>query len=309
MKHITKHKKVDNDMDEKETRIDRDYIKHLLKKRLPNMHKGDFGHVLIIAGQAGMTGAAALAAKSALRSGSGLVYVCTPKENFKVLQILVPEAIVVTWESVLEKLENKVEVPGAHFAEYDAIAIGPGMGVGNETKEMFEKVLDLYTGPLIVDADGLNLLAGDDALREKFFGYPGEKVITPHQGEAARLLAGARLGAGERVDVATGLAIGYNAIAVLKGHETLVAKRGEDGIDILRNTTGDPGMATAGSGDVLTGMITSFSGQGMKLWAAAAAGVYLHGSAGDMAAEEKGEYGMIAGDIVQYVPYAIKEFV
>ena len=295
-------------MDETLKKINQTYVKKLIKRRLPSMHKGDFGHVLIIAGGAGMAGACCFAAKAALRTGSGLVYVCTPEKNYQVLQINVPEAICVSWEQVEEKLENPVPVPGAHFGSYDVIAFGPGMGMSSEAKAMLEVVLTSYDGPLVLDADGLNMIAEDDGLRKKFYAYRGDKVITPHQGEAVRLLAGARLGTGDREDVATALSVGYNTITVLKGHDTLVARRDGADMEMLRNTTGNPGMATAGSGDVLTGMIASLAGQKLPLFEASACGVYLHGRAGDMAASEKGEYGMIASDIIDCIPYTIKEF-
>ena len=296
-------------MDDSIKKVTQAYVKKLIKKRLPSMHKGDFGHVLVIAGGAGMAGACCFTAKAALRAGSGLVYVCTPEKNFQVIQINVPEAICVTWDQVKEKLENPVPVAGAHFASYDVIAFGPGMGVSQEAKDMLAAVLDNYKGPLVLDADGLNMIAGDDSLREKFFVYPGDKVITPHQGEAVRLLAGARLGTGDREDVATGLSVGYNAITPLKGHDTLIARWKGQAAEMMQNTTGGPGMATAGSGDVLTGIIASLAGQKLSLYEASACGAYIHGRAGDMAAEEKGEYGMIASDIITYIPYAIKEFV
>ena len=295
-------------MDESIRKINQTYVKKLIKRRLPSMHKGDFGHVLVVAGGAGMAGACCFTAKAALRTGSGLVYVCTPERNFQVVQINVPEAVCVTWDQVKEKLQNPVPVAGAHFTSYDVIAFGPGMGTGQEAKDMLAAILDNYQGPLVLDADGLNMIADDDSLREKFFTYQGDKVITPHQGEAVRLLAGARLGTGDREDVAAGLSVGYNTITVLKGHDSLVARRDGAEMEILQNTTGGPGMATAGSGDVLTGVIASLAGQKISLFEAAACGVYIHGRAGDMATEEKGEYGMIASDIITYLPYAIKEF-
>ncbi|MBR3147312.1 MAG: NAD(P)H-hydrate dehydratase [Eubacterium sp.] len=296
-------------MDDSLKKINQIFVKKYIKKRLPSAHKGDFGHVLIIAGEAGMAGACCFAAKAALRTGSGLVYVCTPEKNFTAVQINVPEAVCVTWEQVKGKLEDPVPSAGAHFGSYDVVAFGPGMGMGDTAKAMLAAVLDKFDGPLVLDADGLNMIAEDDSLREKFFTYKGEKVITPHQGEAVRLLAGARLGTGDREDVATALSVGYNTITVLKGHDTLVARRSVTETEIMQNTAGGPGMATAGSGDVLTGVIASLSGQKLGLYEAAACGVYIHGRAGDMAAAEKGEYGMIASDIISYLPYAIKEFV
>ncbi len=295
-------------MDSSLIRIDQAYVRRSIKKRLPSTHKGNYGHVLIIAGGAGMAGACSFAAEAALRTGSGLVYICTPEKNYPVMQIRVPEAICVTWEQVREKLLSPIPVSGASFSNYDVIAFGPGMGTGAEAREMLGEVLDSYKGPLVLDADGLNIIAEDDGIREKFFTYPGPKVITPHQGEAVRLLAGARLGTGDREDVAAALCVGYNTITVLKGSGTLVARRDGSDLEILQNTTGNPGMATAGSGDVLTGVVASLAGQKLELFRAAACGVYIHGRAGDIAAEEKGEYGLIARDIIQCVPYAMKEF-
>ena len=164
----------------------------------------------------------------------------------------------------------------------------------------------LEIGSLVLDADGLNTLAGDNDLAGFVQGFNGRVVLTPHVGEARRLLAA--LGDEEtasREDMVRVLSEGYGAIAVMKGAQTLVAQSQEE-TGIWRNTTGNPGMATAGSGDVLTGVIASLAGQGLSLWDAARAGVWLHGAAGDLAADDKGEYGMIAGDIVDHLPYAIK---
>jgi len=296
-------------MDSSLIKINQTYVKKYIKRRLPSTHKGNYGHILIVAGGAGMAGACSLSTEAALRTGAGLVYVCTAEKNFQVLQIRVPEAICITAEQAMEKLRDPVPVPGAGFSSYDAIAFGPGMGTGDGSKKLLECILENSSAPLVLDADGLNIIAGDDGLREKFFTYPGPKVITPHQGEAVRLLAGARLGTGDREDVATALSVGYNTITVLKGSGTLVVRRDGAEIEMLQNTTGNPGMATAGSGDVLTGVIASLAGQGLDLFNAAACGVFIHGKAGDMASEEKGEYGMIAGDIVRCVPYVIKDFV
>ena len=295
-------------MDSSLIRINQTYVKKFIKRRASSTHKGSYGHVLVIAGCGGMAGACSLCTEAALRTGSGLVYVCTLEKNFQVIQIRTPEAICITAEQAREKLMEQIPVPGAGFSSYEAVAFGPGMGTGSEAKEMLAFVLDNYGGPLVLDADGLNIIAEDDELREKFFAYEGPKVITPHQGEAVRLLTGARLGTGDREDVAAALCVGYNTMTVLKGPGTLVARRDGSEMEILQNTTGNPGMATAGSGDVLTGVIASLAGQKLDLFDAAACGVYIHGRAGDIAKEEKGEYGMIASDIVRCVPYAIKEF-
>ncbi|MBR2547476.1 MAG: NAD(P)H-hydrate dehydratase [Eubacterium sp.] len=295
-------------MDSSLIKIDQTYVRKRIKRRLPSTHKGNYGHVLVVAGWAGMAGACSLTAEAALRTGSGLVYVCTLEKNFPVMQIRVPEAICVTEEQAKAKLKDPVPMPGAGFSSYDVIAFGPGMGTGDEAKAMLAFILDNYRGPLVLDADGLNMIAEDDELRQKFFAYSGSKVITPHQGEAVRLLSGARLGTGDREDVAAALSVGYDTITVLKGPGTLVARRNGAEMEIMQNTTGGPGMATAGSGDVLTGVIASLAGQKLDLFEAAACGVYLHGRAGDIATEEKGEYGLISRDIVQCIPYSIKEF-
>lgn len=281
--------------------ITREFVQSKIQKRSPYIHKGNCGRVLIVAGGAGMTGAAVLAARAALRSGSGLVYVCTPKSNFPVVQILAPEAICVDWSKVSSRFASLEE-----DWSYDAIAFGPGMGTGGATRRMLKEILLSYDGPLVLDADGLNTLAGDNDLAGFVQGFNGRVVLTPHVGEARRLLAA--LGDEEtasREDMVRVLSEGYGAIAVMKGAQTLVAQPQEE-TGIWRNTTGNPGMATAGSGDVLTGVIASLAGQGLSLWDAARAGVWLHGAAGDLAADDKGEYGMIAGDIVDHLPYAIK---
>lgn len=253
-----------------------------------------------------MTGAAVFAARAALRSGSGLVYVCTKERNFPILQTCVPEAICVTWDEAAEHLF------GSGGWSYDAIAFGPGMGTKAESREMLRKVLFAGEEPLVIDADGLNCLAADRDLAELARNYPGDLVLTPHVGEARRLFDAANVHPGtDREAMVTALARGYDCIGVLKGAGTLVARPAQpsDGPDpeIWKNTTGNPGMATAGSGDVLTGLIAGLAGQGLSLWDAAKAGVYLHGRAGDIAAERIGEYGLIASDIAEGIAPALKE--
>ncbi len=281
-----------------------EYIHSIIKKRSPFIHKGDCGRVLIVAGGAGMTGAAVLSARAALRSGSGLVYVCTPKQNYPVVQTLAPEAICVDWNQVAGTFGSK----SAGNWNYDAVAFGPGMGVTPASRRMLKAVLLSYTGPLVLDADGLNCLSADAELAGFARNYSGELVVTPHIGEAKRLLAGRKEAAGSREDMVRSLVLAYRCIAVLKGAGTLTARLEgsgtESGIRIFRNTTGNPGMATAGAGDVLTGVITSLAGQGIPLWDAARSGVWLHGRAGDIACRYKGEYGLIASDIVDALPAA-----
>ena len=276
--------------------ITEEYVQSVIRKREPVAHKGDFGKILIVAGSETMTGAAVLAAKSALKAGSGLVKVCIPDKLFPVIQICVPEAICTTWGDVKNDLDS-----------FDAIAVGPGMGTGIGSRDIIKKILLGYDGPLIIDADGLNTIADpkNGITTDMVRNSEAQKIMTPHWGEAARLLQPLDLNDIKRGRAAEILTEKFRSVIVLKGEGTLVAITQQD---ISINNTGNPGMATAGSGDCLTGIITSFAGQGMGVPAAARAGVYIHGLAGDIAAEELGEYGMTAGDIAGHVPYAIKQF-
>ena len=185
-----------------------------------------------------------------------------------------------------------------------------------QSKRRMKALLMTYGGPLVLDADGLNLIAGDDELKELVRSYPGEIVMTPHAGEAVRLLQIRETGDLKETEtrrrMASYLEETYGVTVVLKGAGTLVAGREtEDGVPrfvMYENTTGNPGMASAGSGDVLTGVITSLAGQGIPVTDAAKTGVWIHGRAGDLAAADLGEYGMIAGDILRKLPAALKPF-
>ena len=240
-----------------------------------------------------MAGAAIFATRAAIKSGSGLVYTCTAREIFPVLQISVPEGICKSWDKVKENL-----------MQYDAIAIGPGMGTGEKTAAILIRVLSKYDGPVIIDADGLNTIAADENLQDLVAKTRAKVIMTPHVGEARRLLGGqADQGHLTREEMAEALTKKYNAVVVMKGAGTIVSLSDNEA---YINTTGNPGMATAGSGDVLTGIIASFAGQGMTAEDAARAGVFVHGLAGDLAAEHFGEHGLIASNIADYVPFALK---
>ena len=273
---------------------DREFVHTVIRKRPRDIHKGDCGRVLLICGSEEMAGAAIFATRSAIKSGSGLVYTCTAREIFPVLQISVPEGICKSWDKVKENL-----------MQYDAIAIGPGMGIGAETADMVKHVLSKYDGPVIIDADGLNAVAADQELQALTSETQAQVIMTPHVGEARRLLGGqADKGQQTREEMAEALTKKYHCVVVMKGAGTIVALSGNDA---YINTTGNPGMATAGSGDVLTGIIASFAGKGMAAGDAARAGVFVHGLAGDLAAAHFGEYGLTASDIADYVPFALKE--
>jgi NAD(P)H-hydrate epimerase len=266
------------------------YVNTFIKKRERDIHKGDCGRVLVLAGSKGMAGAAVLCARAALRAGAGLVRVSVPEELFPILQIGIPEATCISRERELEDL-----------TQYSAIAIGPGLGDDVRNGALIRKIIYATDKPVVIDADGLNLLRNDlPAMRNAH----AKLIITPHPGEAARLLGktAAEINK-DRQESARGLAAATGAVAVLKGAGSVVAT--PDGKTYI-NTTGNPGMATGGSGDVLTGVIASLAGQGLEPLPAAAAGVFLHGLAGDLASEQKGEYGLIASDIADLVALAIK---
>ena len=270
-----------------------DFVKSVLKKRPAGAHKGDFGRILLIAGTEEMAGAAVLSGKAAIRSGSGLVHMCTEKSIFPVIQISQPELICCTWEAVKNRLSM-----------FDAVAAGPGLGVNKRTEEILFTLLTSCKGKMVIDADGLNTVASNEELQELVRKESSRIIFTPHTGEAERLLGGISLRNDNMQEKGRKLHEKYGCTVVVKGHESLVVTKSSEG---FFNTTGNPGMATAGSGDVLTGIITSLLGQGLQPEDAARAGVFIHGLAGDTACRKYGEYGMIAGDIALAVPEAIKE--
>ena len=273
-------------------------VKNIIERRKREIHKGSCGRILIAAGSVGMAGAAVLAARGALRSGAGLVQLSVPAGIFPIVQTGVLEATCLT-----DSLDN------IDLSRYNAAAAGPGLGDSRESVEKVRILLDSFDGPLVLDADGLNIAA-----REEFFDLMrargGRLIITPHMGEARRLMAKDFSEKMTRRELAEALADKSGAVTVLKGAGTVVAAKGRK---TYTNTTGNPGMATAGSGDVLTGIITSLCGQRhsdgrpIEPLEAALAGVYIHGLAGDLGAEEKGEYGLIAGDIAEYTALAVKK--
>ncbi len=270
--------------------IDIDYAREFIKPRKKDIDKRDCGNILVIAGHGEMAGAAVLTAAGALRSGAGLVKVSTSRVNFHVIQNLAPEAICIPNMCALKNIRR-----------YDAIAIGPGMGETKHTGHLLMKLLRQYDKTIVVDADAINVLADSYHLKTAMKKTQAKVVLTPHLREAERLLK-KKFNAFDRIDIVKEISEEFNAIALLKGHETLVC---DDEGNISVNTTGNPGMATPGSGDVLTGIITSFAGQGMRADVATRLGAFIHGIAGDMAKEELGEYGMLAGDIVRRIPFAI----
>lgn len=267
-----------------------------LPKRKAESHKGDFGKTFILAGSEGMLGAAVLSSRGALRAGAGLVYLGVPKNSRDLVNLATPEVIAVGGDDAKDFLNS--------LQKTDALAVGPGLGWRRSiAKELLFSLSDQkFTPPIVLDADGLIAFVNEISLLEKFH---LNFILTPHPGEMARLLGKKAEDINkEREKVASATAKFLKCVVVLKGYQTVIAN---DQGEIFVNTTGNPGMATAGAGDILTGMIAGLAGQGLTPWDAAVAGVYLHGLAGDLAAQEKGEYGMIASDIVEKIPYAIQK--
>jgi NAD(P)H-hydrate epimerase len=273
-------------------------------------NKGNYGHVLLLVGSVGKTGAAALAARGALRAGAGLVTVATAKSALPMVAALGMEFMTA---ALPETEDGAVSLRALDYGRLDALvegktvlAVGPGVGMHPETVELVRTILTRYGLPLVLDADGLNALAGCmDSFRPETR-PAGMTVLTPHPGEMARLTRRtvADIQA-QRVTVARDFAKGYKLTVVLKGFRTLIA--GPDG-QVWVNPTGNPGMATGGTGDALTGLIAGLWAQfpSRSLTAVATAAVYLHGLAGDLAAGDLGQHSMLAGDLLERVPRAFK---
>ncbi len=280
-------------------------IKGLLPIRDKNAHKGTFGRVGIIAGSSGMTGACYLSAMAALRTGSGLVYTVVPRGIGDILSIKLVEAIIrpVEDNGTGHFTKGSYEEIKEIIKDMDVLALGPGIGVDEEKVEVVREILLNYEGPVVLDADGINCLAKDD-IPSILLERKGKTIITPHLGELSRLL---NISVAEiqedLIKYSKYASEKYNVIMVVKGANTIVAN-GEG--EIYINYTGNPGMATAGSGDLLTGIISSFIGQGIDPYESTILGVYCHGLAGDLAKWDKGEYGMISRDILENIPYSIK---
>jgi NAD(P)H-hydrate epimerase len=237
-----------------------------------------------------MTGAAVLASRGALRSGVGLTYLAVPKELVNFVDSATPEVITLPFQKIPKFIKKA-----------NAIAIGPGIGVNRKAKKLISS-LAARRMSLIIDADGINNLGKNPKRLKK---ARAKVILTPHPGEMSRLLGKSVKDIQKnRLAITLEAAQRLGCIVVLKGHETVVAD--PSGKHFI-NRTGNPGMASAGVGDVLTGMLAGFVAQGLSPWDAAVAGVYLHGLAGDLAAKEKGQYGMIAGDLVEKIPYAISK--
>jgi hydroxyethylthiazole kinase-like uncharacterized protein yjeF len=276
----------------------------LIDPRRPDANKGSFGHVLVVAGSLGKAGAAVMTARGALRTGAGLVSVATPNSLVPIIQQHVFESMCIpAAESIDGTIGIGAEVELLRAAEkMSACAIGPGLSTHFETIQVVRNFIERLTVPAVIDADGLNALAGSLDMLKK---AKAPVILTPHPGEMGRLIGiSARDVQKDRIGIAGDFAMKYKVTLVLKGAGTVVAA--PDG-RVFINSTGNPGMATGGAGDVLTGMIGSLLAQGYTTTQAACLGVYLHGLAGDLAAKEKGEMAMLAGDLIEKIPDAIKQ--
>jgi len=272
-----------------------------LKPRAVDAYKGDFGKVCIIAGSIGMSGAAALAGRAALRAGAGLVRVATPKSVLPIVASIEPSftTIALPEDGVGRISAKAINLILEAVGENDAVAFGPGVGVSGALRSVLEALLEQDQLRLIIDADGLNNLAGIKYWSTKL---KARLILTPHPGEMKRLWSGLFREPlpSDRQQQATQLAQQTKTVVALKGAGTVVT----DGEKVYINKTGNPGMATAGSGDVLTGVITALVGQGLSDFDAAVLGVYVHGLAGDIAAEKVGQVSLMTTDIIDALPEA-----
>ena len=272
-------------------------VLNLLPERNPDSHKGDYGKILLLCGSRGYTGAAALSAMGALRCGAGLVFLGVPESIYEIEAVKLNEPIVLPLpdkDGMLsaEALPKILEL----LPKMDAVLLGCGMGCSEDTFQILQTVISKFSGPVVVDADGINMLAGHiDILR----GRAGITILTPHDVEFQR--AGGVLTA-SRTDSAMDFAKKVNCIVLLKGHRTIIT----DGKEYYVNPTGNAGMAVGGCGDVLAGMITALLGQKLPPLIATACGAWLHGATGDICAEEIGQYGMLPTDMLQVLPRLLK---
>ncbi|MFH1593790.1 MAG: NAD(P)H-hydrate dehydratase [Candidatus Omnitrophota bacterium] len=271
--------------------------------RKQDTHKGEFGHVFVVAGSKGMTGAAYLSSQAALLSGSGLVTCGIPKSLNTIMEVKLTEAMTLP---LAETKASSFSVSAlksivSYAMRCDCLAIGPGVSRHKDTGKLVRSVLSAVNKPIVLDADGISAIVGHLSVLKR---RRAPTVITPHPGEMSRLIGKSISSIQQkRQDIARDFAKRYNAVVVLKGRRTVVAK--PDGT-VYTNRTGNSGMSTAGSGDVLTGMIASFVGQGIELYSSAVIGVYVHGLAGDIAAKEKGQFSLIASDLLDKLHLAIK---
>lgn len=312
-------------------KITKKYVKNIIKtlERNSNTNKYNYGNVLIVAGSYGMSGAAIMCGKACIKSGAGLVTYLTDKDIIPILQTTVPEAMCIPFDNVIDsnnniiatdfKTENNQPVTQKPFIKrFNVVVFGPGIGVNDRNNKLLSWLLSEFNGKMVIDADGINTIVkynmADEVAKSRV-----KIILTPHEGEAKRLLSVihnndyALINSYSRYDVARDIATNYNVVSILKGSKTLICvnidaidslvtkpDKEADGlmINLAENTTGNPGMATAGMGDVLSGMIGALLGQGLSTFDACAAGVWLHGKIGDDVARKIGQKSLTATDII-----------
>lgn len=277
--------------------LNHETVLSLLPDRNPWGHKGDFGKLLLLCGSRGYTGAAFFAAMGALRSGAGLVFLGVPESIYGIEAVKLNEPVIFPLPDADGRLSaDAVPEILSRLPRMDAVLVGPGLGQSEGTLAVVRAVLEKAECPVVVDADGINVLR---AHRDLLRGRKSPTILTPHDGEFARL--GGIIGE-DRMAAAAALADDLGCVVLLKGHETCVT----DGTDGYINPTGNPGMAVGGSGDVLAGVITALLGAGLPPLEAAACGAWLHGAAGDRCAAELGQYGMLPTDMLSALPRLMK---
>ena len=277
--------------------LDHDAVLDMLPERDPDGHKGTFGKILMICGSRGYTGAAALAAMGALRSGAGLVYLAVPESIYTIEAVKLTEPVILPMADENGMLSaNAAERLLPLLLKMDAILIGPGIGVGEGTRKILQTVIRKAKCPVVVDADGITLLAAHkDILR----GRNCPVIVTPHDGEFIRMSGSLEP---DRITAAMSLARENSITVLLKGRGTLIT----DGTTCYRNPTGNPGMAVGGSGDLLAGILTAFLGQGIEPLEAAACAAWVHGAVGDLCAQELGQYAILPSDMLTKLPRLLK---
>ncbi len=271
-------------------------VKKFLPKRKRESHKGDYGKVLMLCGSTGFTGAAAFAAMGALRTGTGLVYLGVPQSIYAVEAVKLNEPVIFSLEEENGMLcERSCEKIKQLLSGMDAVLFGCGSGIGAGTDAVLRFLMHEVHCPLVLDADGITLVSRH---KDELRGRTSPTILTPHDGEFLRLSPESL----PRQQQTEAMARDLGCVIVRKGHRSLIT----DGVRCFENQTGNPGMATGGSGDVLAGVIAGLLGQKIPPLDAAALGVWLHGSAGDLAAKKLGEYGMLPSDMVEELPRLLK---
>lgn len=284
-------------------RTDKNIVKRAVPNRPDNANKGTMGTLLSICGSFGMAGAAILAGKSALRCGVGLEKLAIPKSIYPIAAVSILESVFLPLSETSDGKISRTNIPRLllEAKKSTAVLLGCGLSVCDDTKALVKSFVENCTAPMVLDADALNCIADNPGILKK---RKSDIIITPHPGEMGRLCGiTAKEVNADRVDVALSFAKKYGVITVLKGSGTIIASPNGQA---LLNTTGNSGMATGGSGDVLAGMTAGLLAQGKSAFDCAAAAVYLHGLAGDFAAEKLGKISMLPSDIIEFIPKAFK---